>query len=74
MGLDSPLTIPLTIALAKDGEGARVEKISVPNLYVEEITHFSNCILRGMEPISPGANGVANQRVLDEAMRGMKQP
>jgi predicted dehydrogenase len=65
-------TIPLTIDQGKDSrpQKASVEKVNVPNLYIEEVTHFSECILEGRNPISPGANGLANQRVLDQALRG----
>ena len=47
-----------------------VEEIHVPNLYVEEVSQFSRCILEGTEPTLSGANGLANQRVLDLAMDG----
>ncbi len=47
----------------------RVESLQVPNLYVEEITHFSDSILKkGPSPI-PGNVGIANQKVLDEAIQ-----
>jgi predicted dehydrogenase len=49
-------------------EGGRVEEIQVPNLYIEEVTRFSECILNNREPFSPGLNGLMNQRVLDQAM------
>lgn len=44
------------------------EEISVPNLYVEQVTHFSNCILENSEPIVPGEIGLENQRLLDAIM------
>jgi predicted dehydrogenase len=49
-------------------EGGRVENIHVPNLYVEEVTRFSDCILNNLEPFSTGSNGLFNQRVLDQAL------
>jgi predicted dehydrogenase len=49
-------------------EGGRVEEIQVPNLYIEEVARFSECILNNREPFSPGLNGLMNQRVLDQAM------
>jgi predicted dehydrogenase len=63
-------TVPLTISLGTDERpgASHIERIHVPNLYVEEITHFVECIVEGREPISPGANGLANQRVLDQAL------
>jgi len=62
--------IPLTIAMGTDDRPGKTseELIQVPNLYVEEITHFSACVLQGTAPRSPGENGLANQRVLDRAM------
>ena len=65
-------TTPLVIQRAgKGGETeTRVEEIAVPNLYVEEITHFSDSIIRDRDPGPSGLNGVRNQRVLDLAMRG----
>jgi predicted dehydrogenase len=45
------------------------EAIDVPNLYVEEITHFSECILHDKEPLLTAQSALANQRVLDAAMR-----
>lgn len=45
------------------------EEFDVPNLYIEEINHFTDCILNDREPILSAANGLANQRVLDQAMR-----
>jgi predicted dehydrogenase len=63
-------TVPLTISLGTDERAgaSHIERIHVPNLYVEEITHFVECIVDGREPISPGANGLANQQVLDQAL------
>ena len=62
--------IPLTITFGQRDvpTEVKVEEIDVPDLYVEEITHFSECIRAGREPISPGSNGLANQRILDQAM------
>ena len=47
---------------------SRAEEIEVPNLYIEEITHFAECILNNREPVSPGENGLINQAVLDKAV------
>ncbi|MER3522536.1 MAG: hypothetical protein C4326_00340 [Ignavibacteria bacterium] len=46
-----------------------VETFDIPNLYVEEINHFSSCLLQDTEPVLNAHNALANQRVLDEAMR-----
>jgi 1,5-anhydro-D-fructose reductase (1,5-anhydro-D-mannitol-forming) len=63
-------TIPLRLTFGERDlpTEVRIEEIDVPDLYVEEITHLSDCILTGREPISSGSNGLANQRVLDQAM------
>lgn len=54
---------------AHGSRGLFSEEFSLPNLYVEEITHFSECILNDREPLADAQNGLANQRVLDEVMR-----
>ena len=47
-----------------------LKEFVAPNLYVDEITAFSQCILvDGQSPIS-GADGLHNQLVLDAAMNG----
>jgi predicted dehydrogenase len=48
----------------------REENIVVPNLYEKEITLFSNCILNKTASPIPGEEGLKNQLVLDEAMKG----
>jgi predicted dehydrogenase len=48
----------------------REEVIVVPNLYEKEVTLFSRCILDGTASPLPGEEGLKNQRVLDEAMKG----
>ncbi len=63
----TPLTI--TRGGADGATEERVDQITVPNLYVEEVTHFSDCIVRGHEPVLTGENGLRNQLVLDAAMR-----
>ena len=62
--------IPLTTTFGQEDHATEThaEEILVPDLYVEEITHFSACILNGQDPVSSGVNGLANQRVLDQAM------
>jgi predicted dehydrogenase len=44
------------------------EQFAVPNLYVEEIAHFCDCVRNRRQPITPGENGLANQRILDRAL------
>lgn len=46
-----------------------IEQIDVPNLYVEEINHFSDSVLNGTPPLLSGENGLLNQRTLDTALR-----
>ncbi|MGA3244787.1 MAG: Gfo/Idh/MocA family oxidoreductase [Bacteroidota bacterium] len=43
---------------------------NVPNLYVDEVTAFSDCILNGMESPVPGKEAWHHQKVLDLALRG----
>ncbi len=61
---------PLTIIQGKTDQSTeeRIEQMTVPNLYVEEITHFSDCILNKKDPLLSGENGLRNQIVLDAAM------
>ena len=44
--------------------------INIPNLYVEEVSAFSRCILENTPSPIPGIIGVNNQKVLDLAMNG----
>ncbi len=64
--------IPLTVTIGDNGpEGEqKTEVVNVPNLYVEEINHFSSCILNKRKPLIPGEVGLANQKVLDAALKG----
>jgi 1,5-anhydro-D-fructose reductase (1,5-anhydro-D-mannitol-forming) len=68
----SNLTIPLKIVLGKNGAVAetREELIVVPNLYEKEVTLFSESILNNTALPVPGEEGLKNQIVLDEAMKG----
>ncbi len=65
---------PLSIIRGKTDQTTeeRTEQISVPNLYIEEIAHFSDCIVNNSEPILSGENGMRNQIVLDAAMQGRR--
>lgn len=66
-------TTELVIDLGTDAGPRRLttEQIAVPNLYVEEIAHFCDCIRFHRQPLTPGENGLANQRILDRAMGRM---
>jgi 1,5-anhydro-D-fructose reductase (1,5-anhydro-D-mannitol-forming) len=65
-------TIPLKIVHGKNGmvSETREEKIVVPNLYEKEVTLFSDSILNNTPVVVPGEEGLKNQLVLDEAMKG----
>ena len=69
-------TLELTIQERNGGAPGelRTERVEVPNLYVQEIAHFSDSILNGGEHVCPGENGLQNQRVLDAVMesRGLR--
>jgi predicted dehydrogenase len=64
------ITARLTIDTSRDSRPAEpVEEVyEVPNLYVEEISHFIESIRTGSPLLTPGENGLANQRVLDRAV------
>ena len=49
---------------------SRTERLEIPNLYVEEITHFSRCILEDRQPMVDGAMGLENQRLIDAMLLG----
>jgi 1,5-anhydro-D-fructose reductase (1,5-anhydro-D-mannitol-forming) len=68
-------TLELVCRRGKEGKVAEeeIERIEIPNLYVEEITHFSECIQTGTDPLSPGSNGLRNQVVLDAVMESRGQ-
>ena len=66
-------TTELIIELGTDAVPGSMttEQFAVPNLFVEEIAHFCDCIRNRRQPLTPGENGLANQRILDRAMGGM---
>lgn len=68
-------TLELTFQQGRGGvlAGLSTERVEVPNLYVEEITHFSDCIMNDSEHLSPGENGLRNQRVLDAVLESRGQ-
>ena len=47
----------------------RIEPFDLPDLYEREVTLFSECILNNTPSPIPGEVGLANQRVIDEAVR-----
>ena len=66
--------LPATLHVGRRSDGASLEmeetEIDVPNLYVEEVTSFSHCILQNTDSLVPGRVGLENQQVLDLAMVG----
>lgn len=64
------ITARLRIDTSRDSQPATPveEVIEVPNLYVEEITNFVQAIRTGSPMVTPGENGLANQRVLNKAV------
>ncbi len=64
------ITATLRIDGGKDSEPAppREEFFDVPNLYVQEITNLVDAVRAGTPLVSPGENGLANQRILNRAL------
>lgn len=62
---DTRVQLAIETGTDETGLARRVEEIDVPNLYVKEIDHFVEAILSGRDPLTPGENGLANQKVLD---------
>jgi 1,5-anhydro-D-fructose reductase (1,5-anhydro-D-mannitol-forming) len=65
---DTKLPLVITRSGSRPAGENQSEEIDVPNLYVEEVTQFSRCLLDNTEPGLSGANGLENQRLLDWAM------
>lgn len=68
----SEKTLHLDVTLLDKGRGMEgwTEDIAVPNLYRQEVSLFSQCIIEDTEPPLTGMNGLQNQRVLDLALKG----
>jgi 1,5-anhydro-D-fructose reductase (1,5-anhydro-D-mannitol-forming) len=64
------ITARLRIDGGKDSQPVppREESFAVPNLYVQEITNLVSAVRTGTPLVSPGANGLANQLILNRAM------
>lgn len=54
--------------IGNDLPNTTIEEIEVPNLYVDEVTLFSNCILNNIDPPLTALSALENQRVLDAAV------
>ncbi len=68
----TPSNVETTIEV-RFGDGfhsysTRVEKFSIPNLYVSEIEHFAECILTNTLPIISNDGAYQNQRILELAI------
>ncbi|HTP78984.1 MAG TPA: Gfo/Idh/MocA family oxidoreductase [Bacteroidota bacterium] len=67
---NASLELALTKRSVGDEDGTKsVEQIDVPNLYKEEVTIFSDCLISGNEPAIGGAVGLENQRILEQAVQ-----
>ena len=44
--------------------------INIPDLYIDEVSAFSRCIIENTTSPIPGIDGIENQKVLDLAMNG----
>lgn len=66
------MRLTLQIVRRPGGSNSNVEQhpVDVPNLYIEEISAFSRCILEESDSPIPGIVGIQHQHVLDAAMRG----
>jgi 1,5-anhydro-D-fructose reductase (1,5-anhydro-D-mannitol-forming) len=62
-------TLTLTVTRGKNDRLVSLvpERIEVPNLYTEEVTHFSDCILNDTQPVLSGKSGLENLRIVEEA-------
>lgn len=63
-------TATLRVHVGKDSSPApeREEAYPIPDLYVEEIAAMVHAVRTGAPLLSPGENGLANQRVLNSAL------
>lgn len=64
--------LELNVELRNQSGGieGRTERLDIPNLYVEEITYFSRCILEDRQPEVDGTVGLENQRLIDAMLLG----
>jgi predicted dehydrogenase len=62
-------TLTLTVTRGRNDKPANVstERIAVPNLYTEEVTHFSDCIINDKQPMLTGKSGLENLRIVEGA-------
>jgi predicted dehydrogenase len=62
-------TLTLTVTRGKNDKPAAVatERFAVPNLYIDEITHFSDCVVNERQPTLTGRNGLENLRIVEQA-------
>lgn len=55
----------------KDGE-SREETIE-GDIYLEEVEHFSSCVLKGQDPVYTGEDTVKNMRVIEACLKSMQE-
>ncbi len=62
-------TLSLTVTKGRGDKAPEVsvERIVVPDLYVEEVTHFSDCILNDQQPVLTAKSALENLRVVEGA-------
>ena len=65
----------LEIKFGKEGKIDSIEKenFSIPNLYVKEVEHFSDCILHDKHPLITNTNSLHNQEILERAIHDSKK-
>lgn len=66
---DETLTLTVTRRDQDRAPAVTTEQIAVPNLYTEEVTHFSECILNDKQPALSARSGLENLRVVEAASR-----
>jgi predicted dehydrogenase len=69
-GTDQSTTLHIEKRPSSSAPETESLSIYIPNLYVEEVSAFSRCILENSPSPIPGIDGIENQKVLDLAMNG----
>lgn len=63
---------PGILRIITEGE-VQEETLGPANAYTAEIEHFSDCILHGTQPLTPGEDGRMNMRVIDACYRSARE-
>lgn len=69
-GSDQPTVLHVGKRAAAATPKTESVSIHVPNLYIEEVSAFSRCIMEDTPSPVPGIEGIENQKVLDLALNG----